>query len=177
MKLKTQLLKQSLFIINSGKYANSQLQKSKIDPYTRCLLFHFAAILIAAFSDKNPYILYTGIGIGIAGAFQLTEVTNDSKLAYNTYSGIVFVLTKNGITELRPKQIPNFPIEGVAIKGYNSVFRISDGVYANINKKGKIYTYGLGFLVNIIRNAGRKNKKWVLAQSNPNWMKLYNCSL
>jgi hypothetical protein len=83
------------------------------------------------------------------------------------------------VTILEPGQTPNNSIDGLTFKGLNGVFKVSDGVYVNVNSNNFIkYTPGLGRFINQkIRSGGYKTKVWVDQQTDIRWKELYDKSI
>jgi len=160
-----------------GSYGLLKITQSKIDPYTR-----FSVGLVTgsfmAFS-QNPIVRFIGIGIGIASFLQLIDVRKGGKLSFNNSGKPVFVLhEKEGVKELAPYEIPDYNIDGFTVKGLNGVFKLSDGVYGGVFTDNSIgCSFGVGALVNSVRNAGLKNKSWVDAQTDVRWSNLFERSV
>jgi hypothetical protein len=91
-----------------------------------------------------------------------------------------YILDENqGVTILEPGQTPSISIDGLTFKGLNGVFKLSDGIFANINSNNSIkYTTGLGRFINQnIRSGGYKTKDWVDQQTDIRWKELYDKSI
>jgi hypothetical protein len=151
---------------------------SKFDPYTR---FAFGALSCFAMGlSLNNIVRYIGVGTGIVGAFQVLDVHKGGRLVKNNSSFQVYVLDeKYAITKLEPGEIPSNTIVGFTLRGINGVFKVTDGIYVQINLNGSIsYTPGLGKLINQnIRSGGLKSKDWVANQQEKHWEELFNNSI
>lgn len=79
--------------------------------------------------------------------------------------------------ELKSDKIPDYGIDGFTYRGLNGVFKLSDGVYAGVDSNNEINVFGVGYLVNRLRNPGLKSKLWADAQIDKRWSKLYEKSL
>lgn len=159
-----------------GGYGLLKLPQSKIDPYTRATI----GIIIGAgmLISQNPVIRYMGIGVGIAGFMQVLDVFKGGRLSSNEARSKVYVLHETkGIVELQSDEVPDYNIDGFTYKGLNGVFKLSDGVYAGINFNNEINVFGVGAIVNKLRNAGLKSKSWVDVQTDKRWSNLYKMSL
>jgi hypothetical protein len=171
--------KKSITLISTGSsYAVLKTMDSKIDPYTRSAVGAISGFALAL--SSNNTMRYIGVGTMIAGALQLIDVPQGGRLVKNLSSFPVFVLDeKYGITKLEPGEIPSNTIDGFTFKGLNGVFKVTDGVYVQINSNGSIsYTPGLGKLVNQnIRSGGLKSKDWVANQQDKRWQELFNNSI
>lgn len=159
-----------------GSYGLLKLPQSKIDPYTR---FTFGVAIGSAMAfSQNPIVRYAGIGVVIAGALQVVDVLKGGKLSSNEARSQVYVLHEiKGIIELKPNEVPDYNIDGFTYKGLNGVFKLSDGVYAGVNFNNEINVFGVGSLVNKLRNAGLKSKEWADTQTDKRWSNLYNLSV
>lgn len=157
-------------------YGLLKLPQNKIDPYTR---FTFGvAVGSAMVFSQNPLVRYAGIGLGIASFLQLIDIKNGGRLSSNEAVSKVFVLhEEKGVVELNDNEVPDYNIDGFTFKGLNGVFKLSDGVYAGINFNNDINTFGVGSIVNKLRNAGLKSKNWVDAQTDKRWSNLYDMSI
>jgi len=159
-----------------GSYGLLKLPQSKIDPYTRATI----GITVGAgmFLSQSPLVRYAGVGVVIAGALQILDVFKGGKLSSNEAMSDVYVLHETkGIVKLKSDEVPDYNIDGFTYKGLNGVFKLSDGVYAGINFNNEINIFGVGALVNKLRNAGLKSKSWVDAQTDKRWSNLYEMSL
>jgi len=174
MKNKSQITTLSVSAI--GSYGLLKLTQSKIDPYTR---FTVGIITGSAMVfSQNPIVRFLGIGIVIGGALQIADVFKGGKLILNEAKSKVFVLHETkGVIELKSNEIPDYNIDGFAFKGMNGVFKLSDGVYAGINFNNDVNAFGVGALVNKLRNAGLKSKEWANAQTDKRWSNLYEMSI
>jgi len=159
-----------------GSYGLLKTTQSKIDPYTRATIG--ITIGVGLFLSPNPIVRFLGIGIVIGGALQITDVFKGGKLTSNEARSQVYVLHESkGIINLKDGEVPDYNIDGFAFKGMNGVYKLSDGVYAGINFNNDVNTFGVGALVNKLRNAGLKSKDWVNAQKDKRWSNLYNLSI
>jgi len=157
-------------------YGLLKLPQSKIDPYTRIAI----GITVGAgmLLSQNPILRLVGVGIGIAGFLQAFDIFKGGRLSSNDARSQVYVLHETkGVIELKSDEIPNYNIDGFTYKGLNGVFKLSDGVYAGINFNNEISSFGVGAIVNKLRNAGLKKKPWVDLQTDKRWSNLYNLSL
>ncbi|MBS1647311.1 MAG: hypothetical protein JST67_08215 [Bacteroidetes bacterium] len=171
-------IQQITTLSTSAILSHSLLKAShlKTDPYTRAAI----GITVGAglFLSSNPIVRYAGIGIAIAGALQITDVFKGGRLAINEAKSQVYVLHETkGIIELKNREVPEYNIDGFTCKGLNGVFKLSDGVYAEINFKNEINVLGIGAFVNTMRRAGFKLKKWTDLQADKRWVQLYNLSV
>lgn len=157
-------------------YGLLKLPQSKVDPYTRATI----GITVGAgmLLGQSPIIRYMGIGIGIAGFMQILDVFKGGRLSSNEARSQVYILQETkGIVELQSDEVPDYNIDGFTYKGLNGVFKISDGVYAGINFNNEINVFGVGAIVNKLRNAGLKSKSWVDSQTDKRWSNLYERSV
>jgi hypothetical protein len=168
--------------ISAGtSYSMLKLPVSSPDPYTRFtvgLAFGYAIVLILG--DENPLALFFGIGVLIGSILQLIDVAKGGRLIKNQCNLQVYIIGENsGLSVLEYGQVPSGNIDGFSFKGLNGVFKLSDGVYANINSNNSIkYTPGLGRFINeSIRSSGYKTKQWVDQQSDLRWKELYYKSI
>jgi len=165
-------------ISNKSSDTTLKIFDSKIDPYTRAYIgtiFGFALAL-----SLNIAIRYFGIGIMIASVLQLNDIRKGGRLIKNLSAMPVYILdAKNSITKLEPGEIPSTTIDCFTLKGLNGVFKVSDGVYVQINPNGSVsYTPGLGKIINqTIRSGGLKSKDWVTKQQDKRWQELFNNSI
>ena len=152
----------------------AKLSDSKVDPYTRATIGSILGFTLALSSNNSHR--YIGIGAMIAGALQLMDVLKGGKLVKNRCTQPVYVIGENsGLSVLDQGQVPEGNIDGFASKGLNGVFKLSDGVYGEIDSNNKIhYTPGLGKFINqTYRKAGYKTKQWVDQQTDLRWSELY----
>ncbi len=125
------------------------------------------------------------MGIVIGAAFQIVDINKGGKLSFNRSNNTVFVLPEQrvggNIKEYNNNEIPKFNIDGFTIKGLNAVFKLSDGVYGGVHSDNTIgYSFGIGAIINKIRNAGIKDKSWCEAQKikgDERWIELYEKSI
>ena len=159
-----------------ASYGLLKLSQSKVDPYTRAIIGLTLGVGLQT-NEKSTY-RQCGLGIGIAGLAQFIEIKNGGKIVSNNFNGIIYTLSETeGISTLQPFEIPSFFIDGLTIKGMNSVFKISVGVYAKISSQGVISeTFGAGALVNKFRKAGIKHYDWISEQLDERWVSLYEKS-
>lgn len=172
MKNKTTILG----AIAIGIYGLLKLTQSKIDPYTR---FTVGVVCGSAMVfSQNPLIRFMGIGLGIASFLQILDVRKGGRLISNEAQSLVYVLHEDkGVVELKSDEVPNYGIDGFTFKGLNGVYKLSNGVYAGINFNNEINAFGVGALVNKMRNAGIKSEEWVDAQKDKRWSNLYEKSI
>jgi hypothetical protein len=166
-----------------GSYGLLQTQHNKIDPYTRSLI----GITIGAsmFISQNSLFRFLGVGIVIGSALQILDIDKGGKLSFNKSNTSVYVLPEQriggNIKEYNNNEIPKFNIDGFTIKGLNGVFKLSDGIYAGLYSDNTIgYSFGIGGIVNKIRNAGIKDKSWCeiqIVKGDERWIKLYEKSI
>jgi hypothetical protein len=157
-------------------YGLLKITQSKIDPYTRATIG--IAVGTVMFMSQNPIVRYAGVGVAIAGVLQITDVFKRGRLSYNEAKSQVYVLHETkGIVELKDNEVPNYNIDGFTFKGMNGIFKLTDGVYARINFNNEINVFGVGSIVNKLRNAGLKSKDWIDAQTDKRWSNLYNMSV
>ncbi len=172
--------------ISAGtSYSMLKLPVSSLDPYTRFtvgLAVGYAIVLILG--DENPLALFLGIGVLISSILQLIDVAKGGRLIKNQCNLQVYIIGENrGLSVLEYGQAPSGNIDGFSFKGLNGVFKLSDGVYANINSNINSnnsikYTPGLGRFINeSIRSSGYKTKQWVDQQSDLRWKELYYKSI
>jgi len=161
--------------ISAGtSYSILKLTDSKVDPYTRAAIGSILGFVLAL-SSNNSY-RFIGIGAMIAGAMQLMDVFKGGKLVKNGCTQLVYVIGENsGLSVLDQGQVPEGNIDGFAFKGLHGVFKLSDGVYGEIDFKNKVhYTPGLSKFINqTYRKAGYKTKQWVDQQTDLRWRELY----
>lgn len=162
-------------------YTAIKAAQKNIDPYTRICIGFSAGLVVSIASDENTTMQYVAFGIMAGSILNGLEITKGGRLTYNNIDSIltpVYVLHETeGIKELLPYEIPNYPIDGFTFKGYNGVFKISNGIYAGITSNAKInYSWGLSGIINKVRNAGYKNKAWCDKQTS-RWQQLYNKSI
>ena len=168
--------------ISAGtSYSMLKLTESSLDPYTR---FAFGLAvgsgIVFKRGDENPLALSLGIGIIIGSALQLIDVAKGGRLTKNQCNLQVYIIGENsGLSVLEYGQVPSGNIDGFSFKGLNGVFKLSYGVYANINSNNSIqYTHGLGRFINQnIRSGGYKTKHWVDQQTDLRWKELYDKSI
>jgi hypothetical protein len=159
-----------------GSYGLLKITQSKIDPYTRATIG--IAVGTGMFVSENPIVRYVGVGVAIAGVLQITDVFKGGRLSSNEAKSQVYVLHETkGIIELKENAVPDYSIDGFTFKGMNGVFKLSDGVYVGVDSNNEISVFGVGYLVNKLRNAGLKSKLWADAQIDKRWSKLYEKSL
>ncbi len=162
--------------ISAGtSYSMLKLTESSVDPYTRSAIGSILGFTLAL-SPNNNY-RFIGIGTMIAGALQLIDVAKGGRLIKNQCNLQVYIIGENsGLSVLEYGQVPSGNIDGFSFKGLNGVFKLSDGVYANINSNNSIqYTPGLGRFINQnVRNGGYKTKHWVDQQTDLRWKELYD---
>ena len=171
----------TLAISTIGSYGLLKSQQSKIDPYTRGTIGIAIGLGMIFLSDKNQLLLFSGIGAVIGSAIQFTDVQLGGKLAYNAYNKPVFVLQEHcGVVELKPNEVPEYPIDGLTIKVLNGVFKVSGGIYAKVLVDGTITeTFGIGALLNKAR-WGIMSKEWTYKQTlkgDSRWATLYEKSV
>ena len=149
-----------------GAYGLLKLPMQKVDPYTRMSVGIGVGASIALYGaiNKNPFITFLGVGVIIGGALTFHEAALfGAKIMSNEYSGTVYALheTDADVREIKPFEVPDYRIDGLAIKGMNGVFKAHNGVYLKILADGSIIpTFGLGGLVNKL-GAGFKSRTWV----------------
>lgn len=159
-----------------GSYGLLKITQSKIDPYTRFSIGLLSGSVMVF--SPNPIVRFIGIGVGISSFLQLIDVRKGGKLSFNNSGKSVYVLHESeGVKELSPYEIPDYNIDGLTVKGLNGVFKLSDGVYGGVNFNNEINAFGVGSVVNKMRNAGFKSKVWVDAQTDSRWSNLYNLSV
>ncbi len=165
--------------ISAGtSYSMLKLTQSKVDPYTRAAIGSILGFTLALSTNNN--FRYIGIGTMIAGVLQLIDVLKGGRLIKNQCTLPVYIIgEKSGLSVLEYGQVPAGNIDGFSFKGLYGVFKLSDGVYANINSHNFIkYTPGLGRIINQnLRSGGFKTKQWVDLQSDLRWKELYNKSI
>lgn len=160
-----------------GSLGLLKLADGKIDPYTR---FAAGVVIGATMTlSQNLFVRLAGIGIGISGFLQLSNIFKGGKLSFNNSGLPVFVLQESaGVIELIPYETPEFNADGFTVKGLNGVFKLSDGVYGGVNADNSVgCSWGMGSVVNSFRGAGLKSKAWVDAQKDKRWSNLYNASI
>jgi hypothetical protein len=172
--------KNQLTITSSSivSYAGIKTLENKIDPFTKSSLGLLATVGLSL--SENQTTRYIGFGLGIAYLLQLLDIKKGGKITRNDSNIQFYILDENqGVTILEPGQTPSNSIDGLTFKGLNGVFKLSDGVYANINSNNSIqYTPGLGRFINQnIRNGGYKTKHWVDQQTDLRWKELYDRSI
>lgn len=151
---------------------------SKIDPYTRFSL-GLSASLPFCFSENQVY-RNVAVGLGIASFLQLYDIKKGGKIIRNDSLQPIFVLDEtNGISEIQPGYLPSTPIDGFTFKGLQAVFKVSDGIYVELNRDKSIcYSAGIGPFINQnLRNGGLKSKEWVAMQSDRRWIELFKKSI
>ena len=168
--------------ISAGKsHSMLKLTESSLDLYTRFAIgLAVGSGIVFKRGDENPVALSLGIGIIIGSALQLIDVAKGGRLIKNQCNLPVYIIGENsGLSVLEYGQVPSGNIDGFSFKGLNGVFKLSDGVYANINSNNSIqYTPGLGRFINqSIRSGGYKTKQWVDQQTDLKWKELYNRSI
>lgn len=168
--------------ISAGtSYAMLKLTESNLDPYTRCTVgLAVGSAIVFKRGDENPLALFLGIGVIIGSALQLIDVAKGGRLIKNQGNLPVYIIGENnGLSVLQYGQVPSGNIDGFSFKGLNGVFKLSDGVYANINSNNSIkYTPGLGRFINqSVRSGGYKTKQWVDQQTDLRWKELYDKSI
>ncbi len=173
---KKKMKKKYLTITTAGTlaYAGIKTFENKIDPFTRMSLGLLATLSLSL--SENQITRSIGVGIGIASVLQLLDIKKGGRITRNNSTRKVFILGENsGVTILLPGQIPNNSIDGLTFKGLNGVFKLSDGVYVELEKDNKInYSIGVGKLINqYIRSGGYKSKQWVDQRMDPRWKELY----
>jgi len=162
-------------------YSMLKLIESSLDPYTRFafgLAVGYAIVLKHA--DENTLALFLGIGVMIGSVLQLIDVAKGGRLIKNQCNLPVYIFGENsGLSTLEYGQVPSGNVDGFSFKGLNGVFKLSDGVYANINSNNSIqYTPGLGRFINQnIRSGGYKTKDWVDQQTDIRWKEIYDKSI
>lgn len=171
--------KKSITLISTGSsYSLLKTIDNKFDPYTRSAIGALSGFAMAL--STNNTVRYIGVGTMIAGALQLIDLPKGGRLVKNLSLFTVYILDeKYGITKLEPGEIPSNTIDGFTLKGLNGVFKVSNGVYVQINPNGSIsYTPGLGKIVNqSFRDGGLKSKDWVANQQDKRWQELFNNSI
>ncbi|GDX50636.1 hypothetical protein LBMAG26_14950 [Bacteroidota bacterium] len=168
--------------ISAGtSYSMFKLTESSLDPYTRFAVgLAVGSGIVFKRGDENPIALSLGIGVIIGSALQLIDVAKGGRLIKNQCNLPVYIIGENsGLSVLECGQVPSGNVDGFSFKGLNGVFKLSDGVYANINSNNSIrYTPGLGRFINqIIRSGGYKTKHWVDQQTDLRWKELYDRSI
>lgn len=162
-------------------YSMIKLTESSFDSYTRCifgLALGFAIVIICG--DENSLALFLGIGVMIGSILQLTDVAKGGRLTKNQCNLPVYIIGENiGLSVLEYGEVPAGNVDGFSFKGLNGVFKLSDGVYANINSNNSIqYNPGLGRFINqSVRSGGYKTKQWVDQQTDLRWKELYYRSI
>jgi hypothetical protein len=172
--------KSQLIIAGSSivSYAGIKTLENKIDPYTRMSLGLLATVGLSL--SENQTTRNIALGLGIASMLQLLDIKKGGKITRNDSNIQFYILDENqGVTILEPGQTPNNSIDGLTFKGLNGVFKVSDGVYVNVNSNNFIkYTPGLGRFINQkIRSGGYKTKVWVDQQTDIRWKELYDKSI
>lgn len=149
-----------------------------IDPYTRASIGILTALGLSI--SNNQINRSIGVGIGIASFLQLLDIKKGGRIIRNNSATNIFILDENfGVTELMPGQIPSNSIDGLTIKGLDGVFKVSDGIYIELEKDNTInYSFGIGKIINqSLRSGGYKSKQWVDQQMDLRWKELYNKSI
>jgi hypothetical protein len=149
-----------------------------IDPYTRVSIGIITALGLSITNYQLSRSI--GVGIGIASFLQLLDIKKGGRIIRNDSTSKFFVLGETSVvTELMPGQIPNNSIDGLTIKGLNGVFKVSDGIYIELERDNSInYSIGFGKLINqSLRGGGFKSKQWVDVQTDLIWKELYNKSI
>ena len=165
--------------ISAGtSYSMLKLTESSLDPYTRFAIgLAVGSGIVFKRGDENPVALSLGIGIIIVSELQLIVVAKGGRLIKNQCNLPVYIIDESsGLSVLEHGQAPSGNIDGFSFKGLNGVFKLSDGVYANINSNNSIqYTPGLSRFINQnIRSGGYKTKHWVDQQTDLRWKELYD---
>lgn len=162
-------------------YLMLKLIESSLDPYTRFTVgLAVGSAKVFKCGDEYPLALFSGIGVNIGSALQLIDVANGGRLIKNQCNLSVYIIDENsGLSVLEYGQVLSSNIDGFSFKGLNGVFKLSDGVYANINTNNSIqYTHGIGRFINqSIRSGGSKTKQWVDQQTDLRWKELYARSI
>jgi hypothetical protein len=165
--------------ISAGtSYSMLKLNESSVDPYTRSAIGSILGFTLALSPNNNHRFI--GIGTMIAGALQLIDIAKGGRLIKNQCNLPVYIIGENsGVYVLEYGKVPSGNIDGFSFKGLNGVFKLSDGVYAKINKNNSIqYTPGLGRFINqSLRSGGYKSKLWVDQQTDFRWKELYSKSI
>ena len=110
----------------------------------------------------------------------MIDIKNGGKITRNDSNIQFYILDENqGVTALNPGQTPNNSIDGLTFKGFNGVFKVSDGVHIELGKDNSVnYSFGLGKLINQnLRSGGYKSKQWVDQQTDLRWKELYDRSI
>jgi hypothetical protein len=168
----------TLALSSFSAYALLKQTKHQVDPYTRCILANAIGFSLAF--QHNATLKLAGIGLMIGGALQLMETRQGGRIIRNESDVDIYILDESGgVFPLKPKTIPKQPIDGFTMKGWNGVFKVSDGVYINILKDKRVaYAAGFGKLINQqVRNAGFKHHTWVQQQADARWEALYAFSV
>ena len=180
--IKIKMKNKTITAISAGiSYSMLKLTEPSLDPYTRCtvgLAVGYAIVLKHA--DENTLALFLGIGVMIGSVLQLINVANGGRLIKNQCNLPVYIFGENsGLSALEYGQVPSGNVDGFSFKGLNGVFKLSDGVYANINTNNSIkYAPGLGRFINqSLRSGGYKTKQWVDQQTDLRWKELYERSI
>jgi len=152
--------------ISAGtSYSMLKLTESSVDPYTRSAIGSILGFTLALSPNNN---------------YRFIDVAKGGRLIKNQCNQKVYIIGENsGLSVLEYGQVPSGNIDGFSFKGLNGVFKLSDGVYANINSNNSIqYTPGLGRFINQnVRNGGYKTKHWVNQQTDLRWKELYDRSI
>ena len=172
--------KKHLTITSSSilSYAGIKTLENKIDPITRMSLGLLATLSLSL--SENQTTRSIGVGLGIASVLQLLEIKKGGRITRNNSKIQFYILEEEqGVTVLQPGQTPNNSIDGLTFKGLNGVFKVSDGVYIELEKDNSVnYSFGFGKLINqSLRSGGFKSKQWVDLQTDLRWKELYNKSI
>lgn len=157
-----------------ASYAAPQVKAKQIDPYTRMSIGLLVALCLSL--SENQSFRSIGIGIGIAAVLQLLEINKGGRITRNHSTIKFYILDEHlGVTELQPGQIPKHSVDGLTCKGLNGIFKVSDGVYLELEKDNRInYSFGFGKLINqSLRSGAYKSKQWVDQQTDLRWKALY----
>jgi hypothetical protein len=149
-----------------------------IDPYTRTSIGLIVALGLSL--SNNQVNRSIGVGIGIASLLQLLDIKKGGRITRNNSTRSIFILDEiSGVTELLPGKIPDNSIDGITIPGSNGVFKVSDGIYIEIENDNTInYSFGVGKIVNqTVRSGGFKTKQWIDQQTDLRWLELFNKSV
>ena len=168
----------NIITTTSGALSFTELKSlnHSINPYTRASIGILAALGLSISNNQ----INRSIGIGIASFLQLFDIKKGGRIIRNNSATKNFVLGKNSVvTELLPGQIPNNSIDGLTIKGLDGVFKVSDGIYIELEKDNSVnYSIGIGKIINqSLRSGGHKSKQWVDQQTDLRWKELYDRSI
>jgi hypothetical protein len=140
----------NIITTTSGALSFTELKSlnHSINPYTRASIGILAALGLSI--SNNQINRSIGDGIGIASFLQLFDIKKGGRIFRNNSVTKKFVSGKNSVvTELLPDQIPNNSIDGLTIKGLDGVFKVSDGIYIELEKDNSVnYSIGIGKIIN-----------------------------